>query len=127
MTADAEIDQTFAEWEEAGRRGDAETLASLVTDDAEFWSQGRPTMRGRASVLEAFRATFAVYEAAHRWEKIERIVIGDWAFERGHEHNVVVNKSDGTRIEVRQRGFTVLHREADGRWRFARGMTNRES
>ena len=45
MTDDAEIDQTFAEWEEAGRRGDAETLASLVTDDAEFWSQGRPTMR----------------------------------------------------------------------------------
>lgn len=123
----ADIDATFSEWEAAGRRGDAEAMAALVTEDAEFWSAGRPAMRGREAVIAAFVVAFAQYDVEQRWERVERIVAGDWAFERGIEHNVVTKRSDGTRIEVTQRAFSVLHREADGRWRFARGMTNREA
>jgi len=121
------IDRTFAEWIDAGRSGDADTMASLVTEDAEFWSQGRPALRGRELVRQSFLASMADYDIEQRWESVERIVAGDWAIDRGIEHNVVVKKSDGNRIEVTQRGFTMLHRESDGRWRFARGITNRES
>jgi len=123
---DAEIDETFTLWAEAGQRGDADAMAALVTDDAEFWSQGQPALRGRAAVLDAFRRVFVAYQVEQRWERVERIVSGDWAWERGIEHNAVIHRSDGARTEVRQRAFTVLHRDADGRWRFARGMTNRE-
>ena len=121
------IDRTFAEWMDAGRRGDADTMASLVTEDSEFWSHGRPAMRGREVVRQSFLAAMADYDVEQRWESVERIVAGDWAIDRGIEHNTVVKKSDGTRVQVTQRGFTVLHRESDGRWRFARGMTNREA
>jgi uncharacterized protein (TIGR02246 family) len=122
---DDDIDKTFDEWRQAGLRGDAEAMAALVTEDAEFWSQGREALRGRALVRDAFAQAIAEYEVDQQWERIERIVASDWCLERGIEHNVVIKRSDGTRIEVTQRAFTVLHRESDGRWRFARGMTNR--
>lgn len=122
---DSEIDRTFEEWKAAGRRGDAEAMAALVTEDAEFWSHGQPAMRGRELVLQSFRGVFADYEVSQEWETLERITFGDWTLDRGIERNVVIKKSDGTRIEGTQRGFTVLKREADGRWRFARGITNR--
>ena len=121
------IDRTFAEWIEAGRRGDAAAMASLVTEDGEFWSQGRPPLRGREAVLQGFLAAMADYVFEQQWESVERIVAGDWAIDRGIERNVIVKKSDGTRVEITQRAFSILRREADGRWRFARGITNRES
>jgi uncharacterized protein (TIGR02246 family) len=124
--SNAEIDRTFEEWKAAGRRGDAEAMAALVTEDGEFWSHGRPAMKGREAVKQAFLAAMADYDVEQEWESVERIVAGDWAFERGIEHNVVIKKSDGTRIEVTQRAFSVLKRESDGRWRFARGMTNQD-
>jgi uncharacterized protein (TIGR02246 family) len=123
----AEIDLTFAEWKAAGRRGDAEAMAALVTEDGEFWSHGRPALKGREAVRQAFLAAVAEYDIEQEWESVERIIAGDWALDRGIERNVVIKKSDGTRIEVTQRGFSVLRKESDGWWRFARGMTNQEA
>jgi ketosteroid isomerase-like protein len=42
------------------------------------------------------------------------------------EHNRVTPRG-GEPVEISQRAFMVLRREPDGRWRYARGMTNLES
>ncbi|HTG31453.1 MAG TPA: SgcJ/EcaC family oxidoreductase [Thermoanaerobaculia bacterium] len=120
------IDQTFADWMEAGRKGDAETLVSLITEDAEFWTHGAPAMKGREAAAAMFQGFFAGYTYEQSFETLERIVTGGWAFVRGTEHNRVTPRG-GETVEIRQRAFMVLRREPDGRWRYARGMTNLET
>ena len=55
---------------------------------------------------------------------MERQVQGNWALLRGLEINTLTPKKGGEASEYRQRAFSVLRRSQDGRWRFARGMTN---
>ncbi|HEY3570355.1 MAG TPA: SgcJ/EcaC family oxidoreductase [Thermoanaerobaculia bacterium] len=123
---DREIDELFAAWTEAGKRGDAAALVSLTTEDAEFWTHGAPAVKGRQAVTAMLEGFFAGFRFEQSFEALERIVLDGWAFVRGIEHNRVTPKG-GETVEIRQRAFMVLRREEDGRWRFARGMTNLEA
>jgi ketosteroid isomerase-like protein len=58
------------------------------------------------------------------YECQELIVRGDRAFMWGLERNKRTPRAGGDVVIVQQRAFSVLHRSADGQWRFARGMTN---
>jgi ketosteroid isomerase-like protein len=73
-----------------------------------------------------FEAFFAGFTNEQSFETLERIVVDGWAFVRGIELNRVTPRG-GETVEILQRAFMVLRREEDGRWRFARGMTNLES
>jgi uncharacterized protein (TIGR02246 family) len=118
------IDLTFREWAEAFSGADSEGLVSLVTADAEFWTQEAPPLVGRTALRKAFDDFFAQFSAEQRFIEVERQVQGQWAFIRGLEINKLTSAAGGEVSEVRQRAFSVLRREDDGRWRFARGMTN---
>lgn len=119
-----EIAELFEQWRAAGRAGDAERLAGLVTEDAEFWTPGLPPMRGRDAVRTAFPPVFAQYEVDQEFTCQELVVSGDWAFARGLEINRATPRAGGAEILRRQRAFMVLRRDEDGQWRFARGMTH---
>jgi uncharacterized protein (TIGR02246 family) len=121
-----EIDELFAAWMEAGKRGDAAALVSLITEDAEFWTHGAPALKGRQATAAMLEGFFAGFSFEQSFETLERVVLDGWAFVRGVEHNRVTPKG-GETVEIRQRAFMVLRREEDGRWRFARGMTNLET
>ena len=118
-----DVDALLGAWAEAIARGDVPRIAELVTDDAEFWSQGAPAVQGRAAVEALFTGFFAKYAMVQEITEVERIVAGDVAIIRALERNVLTPKPGGDAIEVRQRAFTILRREA-GEWRFARGMNN---
>lgn len=122
--ADVEIDRTLQEWAQAFARGDSKALVDLVTEDAEFWTHGAPPITGRPALAAAFDESFAEYSAAQRFVEVERQVLGDRAMIRGLEINTLKPKAGGETTEYRQRAFSFLRREANGRWLFARGMTN---
>lgn len=126
MTSDEAIDRLFADWMEAGKRGDVAAVVSLITEDAEFWTHGAPAVKGRPAVAAMMEGFFAGFHFEQSFETLERIVVDGWAFVRGFELNRVTPKG-GETVEIRQRAFMVLRREEDGSWRFARGMTNLES
>lgn len=119
------IGRLFRDWAEAGRWGNAEALAALVTEDAEFWTQGAPAVRGRGAVRATMAAFFERFELAQDFEREELLLDGDLALVRGVEINRVTPRDGSPPLEIRQRAFSILLREADGAWRFARGMTNR--
>lgn len=119
------IDALFAEWKTAMANGDVETLLSLITEDAEFWTQGAAPVKGRDNVRALFNAFFKTVSMRQDFEEVERVVDGNIAFVRGFETNALTPRSGGDPVEVRQRAFMLLRRDRD-RWRFARGMTNRE-
>jgi uncharacterized protein (TIGR02246 family) len=121
-----EIDELFADWMEAGKRGDVAALVSLVAEDAEFWTHGAPAVKGRQAAAAMFEGFFAAFSYEQSFETLERVVLDGWAFVRGVEHNRITPRG-GETVEIRQRAFMMLRREPDGRWRFARGMTNLET
>ena len=120
-----EIDALFAEWKAAMSRGDAERLLTMITEDAEFWTQGAAPVKGRDAVRTLFAAFFDTVSMQQDFEEIERVVSGDIAFIRGYETNFLTPRTGGPPVEVHQRAFMHLRRD-DGQWRFSRGMTNRE-
>ena len=123
-----EIDELFAAWREAGKRGDAAALVSLITEDGEFWTHGAPAVKGRQAVAAMMEGFFAGFHFEQSFETLERIVLDGWAFVRGVEHNrVTPRRGEGETVEIRQRAFMVLRLDEDGLWRFARGMTNLET
>jgi uncharacterized protein (TIGR02246 family) len=119
------IDDLFAAWKDATRRADIEKILDLVTEDAEFWTQGAAAVKGRDAVRKLYEQFASAYSIEQDFEEIERIVEGDHAFIRGREHNVVTPRG-GQPVKVMQRAMMIIRRGTDGRWRFARGMTNRE-
>lgn len=112
------------EWRQAVLDGNTEAVTSLVTEDAEFWSHGAQPLVGRAALAEAFAPFFENFIFLQDYECQELIVRGDRAFMRGLERNKRTPRAGGEVVIVQQRAFSVLHRSADGQWRFARGMTN---
>ena len=125
-TSDQEaIDKLFRDWAEAGRRGDAHAMAQMVTEDAEFWTQAAPPLKGRDEVATRMAAFFETYQIDQGFERQELVVSGDLAFVRGMESNRVTPRDGSPVMEIRQRAFSVLFREPDGTWKFARGMTHK--
>lgn len=119
------IESLFQAWAEAGRRGDAPALAQLVTADAEFWTHGAAPLNGRDEVVSRMTTFFESYEIEQGFERQEIVISGNLAFVRGMEVNRVTPRDGAPVLEIRQRAFSVLFREPDGAWKFARGMTNK--
>jgi uncharacterized protein (TIGR02246 family) len=129
MTSDdgavpAGIEELHGRWVTAVTRPDAELLRDLVTDDYEVWAHGAESIRGPDAVVQAMRAALSLYRVAPRFDVVETIIADPWAFQRGIEHMTVTPLGGGEPVVRSQRALVILRRGEDGRWRYARGMTN---
>jgi uncharacterized protein (TIGR02246 family) len=124
MPAESDIDALFLAWTAAVLSKDIARVVSLVTEDCEFWTNAAPPLKGREAVRSTLQAFYATFDHRQEFDRHELLVAGDLAFARGIEHNFLTPLSGGPEIYRSQRAFMVIRREPDGRWRFARGMTN---
>lgn len=118
------IDAVRDAWIAVVATGDARGLADLVTPDYEVWAHGAPALSGPQLVVATMGAALAKFSVSQAYEPAETVIAGDWAFQRGIERLRVVPKGGGPAQEHTQRALVILHRGTDGRWRYARGMTN---
>ena len=118
------IDALRDRWVMTVASGDVGALADLVTPDYEVWTHGAPALTGPETVVATMRAALAKYFVSQSYEPLETIVAGDWAIQRGIERIRVGPKDGGPAQEHSQRAMIILRRGEDGRWRYARGMTN---
>lgn len=118
-----EIDVLYAEWGEAMRAGNVSAVMSMLTEDYLLVPNGG-VPQSRAMLAPRLTAAFLAYEVESTFECEERIVDGALAFERGWDVQRVRPRNGGEEIVQRQRVFLVLRRGSDGKWRFARGMSN---
>lgn len=70
------------------------------------------------------RGAMEKYDISPGFDAVETIVAGDWAFQRGVERMTVTPRAGGESQTREQRALLILRRDGDGRWRYARGMTN---
>jgi uncharacterized protein (TIGR02246 family) len=122
IQADPDIDALYAAWREAFQRQDLEAIFDLLTPDYVLWAPGAPPM-DRDALRPRLAAALETYEIAPAFECEERIVVGDLAFERGWDIQEARPRAGGDPVSQRQRVFLILRRRSDGRWRFARGMS----
>jgi ketosteroid isomerase-like protein len=120
--ADLEIDQLYRAWGEAFQSKNVDAILGLLTPDYVLWPTGAPAI-SRDSLLPRLSATLSAYDVTPSFEQEERLVTGDFAFERGWDIQQIRPRTGGDVTMHRQRVFLLLQRGDDGRWRFARGMS----
>ena len=113
------------DWLAAVRAKDIPRLSSMVTDDAIFMPPGLPPIRGKQAVETMYKSFFPQFASVEQTVSIEEIeVAGDWAFAWGTEQFVLVPQAGGAPIEMQGKGMSILRRQPDGSWKFARGINN---
>ena len=120
-TSDEAIDALYAAWADAFRRKDVDAIVSLLTPDYVLLRPGAAGMTAEA-IRPALEAAFASVDIDMAFEREERIVSGDLAFEQGWDVQTLRPRAGGDARTQRQHVALVLQRGADGVWRFARGM-----
>jgi ketosteroid isomerase-like protein/predicted nucleotidyltransferase len=120
----AAIDAVRDAWMAVVASGDARGLADFVTPDYEVWAHGAPVMGGPQTVVALMGAALAKYSVKLSYDALETVIAGVWAFQRGVERIRAVPHDGGPAQEQAQRALLILRRCDDGRWRYARGMTN---
>ena len=118
----SEIDRLYEAWGDAFHRQDLQAILDLLTPDYLLWPAGALPM-ARDSLEPRLVATLGAYEVTPSFEREERLVAGDLAFERGWDVQQVRPRAGGEMKTQRQRVFLILQRGTDGKWRFARGMS----
>jgi ketosteroid isomerase-like protein len=93
-------------------------MTPLATRSTRF------AMRGLRPLPRVTLARFETWSRRTTYEPIETVVSGNWGFQRGIERIRAVPLDGGPVNDVTQRGLLIVHRGEDGRWRYARGMTN---
>ena len=104
-------------WMEASRRGDVETVLSLMTDDIVFMTPGREPF-GKEEFRAASEAMSGV-EMDGSAEIREIRVLGDWAWIR-NDIELTLTPPGGEPMHRAGYTLSILHKCGDGKWRLAR-------
>ena len=103
---------------------DAARLASMVTEDCVFLAPNAPPLRGRETVRHLYTNLFGRFEVAQRFHFEEIQSMGDWAFGWGTDDITMTPAGGGETAHYAGHGVSILRRDADNIWRFARGINN---
>ena len=113
-----------AAWTNAVAARNPDALNELLTDDYEVWPQSAPPITGRVAATAAMRGAVERFDIVQSFEPLETVIAGDWAFERGIERMTLTPRDGGDTRTIEQRTLLIEKKGPDGKWRFARGMTN---
>ena len=112
-------------WHRATRAKDVHAILELVADDVVFLPSSLPPIKGKTEVEKMYRAFFPIYREIKQEAAIEELrVAGDWAFMWGTDELRLTPESGETEIHMKGKGLSILKRQADGSWRFWRGINN---
>jgi uncharacterized protein (TIGR02246 family) len=117
---EAEMRQLVSTWMAATKAGDADTVLSLIADDAVFLVAGRPPIHKREFAETARAQSGRGAPKVDGTSEIQEIkVFGTWAF-MWSKLRVVVTPRDGSpAIERAGHTLTVLTKD-NGKWVLAR-------
>jgi uncharacterized protein (TIGR02246 family) len=110
------IRQLVVDWLEASRRGDLDTLLTLMDDDVLFMVPGQEPFGKEAFAERSKQMGPMQLEAKSDIKEIK--VLGDWAWMRQHLQ-IAVTLTDGKKMEKAGYILTILRRNA-GRWVISR-------
>jgi uncharacterized protein (TIGR02246 family) len=115
-----EIRNLVSTWMDATKRGDTQTVLSLMTEDVIFLVPGQPPM-GKAAFAAATHAQSGpngrmVFEGESEIQEVQ--VLDDWAF-MWTKLKVTATPPGGAPVVRAGHTLSILHKQ-NGKWRLAR-------
>jgi uncharacterized protein (TIGR02246 family) len=126
----AAIQALTVAWGEAVEAGDIAALVALRTDDVVQMPPDAPTAKGKQPLEDFYNGLFGQFSVEGTWpvEGTEEIVVADgWAFHLGEYILRISPKAGGEAIEERGKIVVICQQQADGSWKLAREIWNRNS
>jgi len=111
-------------WIEAMRAKDIDRLLSMIDDNAVFLPPGSPPVGGRDEITQMLHTFFSRCDPEQSIDIGEIQICGDWAFAWGAETMKARPVVGGSPLTMRGHGLSILRRQPDGSWKFARGINN---
>lgn len=123
---DTEAVQAFlTEIEQSFNGGNLDAFILVFADDAVISSQGSPDVIGAPAIRALYEAGMSQVNMQVSFNTEEILVFGDLAYERGTFTVKTAAKNTGQSLgEVTSRHIHIFKRQADGRWKTWRMMTN---
>lgn len=119
-TDEQAIRQLIETWLDATRRGDVDTVLSLMSPGVVFLLPGQPPMQGRDAFSQGLAKilTDNVIESTSEVEEIA--VSGDLAYARTSLSVTVTSKHGGTPVLRSGHTLSILRKGSDGKWLLTR-------
>jgi|GraSoi2013_100cm_1033763.scaffolds.fasta_scaffold39776_3 uncharacterized protein (TIGR02246 family) len=118
------VEQLTSDWTAAVKAKDAARLASMVTEDCVFLAPNGAPLRGRETVRQLYTSLFGRFDVAQKFHFEEVQSMGDWAFGWGTDDIIMTPVGGGKPVHYAGHGVSILRRDSDNAWRFARGINN---
>ena len=112
---------------EAWKAGDLDTTVGFYTDDTIWMESGVAPIHGKDALrawLEPGWNDVTVVELSMPSEEI--VVFDDWAYERHFESLVQIDEVGAEPTQYYLKGVRIFRREADGSWKIARYIYNKD-
>jgi len=110
------IREVVAAWMRATAEGDAETVLSLIAEDAVFLLPGQPPMRGRETFATALHSTLRQVHIEGEPDIQEIHVAGNYAICWNQISLTVTPLQGGPAQRRAGPTLSVFRKEPDGRW-----------
>lgn len=107
--------------------GQADSMPVLVANDAIILPPNASTITGKAAFADWVRGAMQSMTFHVDYQSQEVVASGDWAFDRGTYTRVITPKAGGAAVTERGKYLWLLHREANGLWRYARSIWNSDA
>jgi len=129
----AAIKQLSEDWSAGWLSGDPETLLSLLSDEPVLIMSSEDPIIGKEAIRELYQYVFENYTFASDEnytrttdvEQMEVEVDGDLGYIWSKYTNTETPKAGGETLEDHGQSVSIVRRQHDGSWKFARLIINR--
>jgi ketosteroid isomerase-like protein len=126
-TADADlraVNALRAQLQGAENAGLVDAFIALCAQDVIIMPPNADAIVGAAAVASAVGDAFRDFAVSEQYHSAEAVVAGDWAFDRGTYDQTLTRKASGVAMTEHGKYLWLLHRGADGGWKYARTTWN---
>lgn len=120
----AAINKVYHQYATGISTGDTDLWISLWIDDGVQMPPDESAITGKEQIRARVQSFFDKYIFKMTIDVEEVKVIGDWAFSRGTYTYSLTPKMEGEPYANIGKYLTILERQADGSWKFARDCFN---
>jgi ketosteroid isomerase-like protein len=107
--------------------GNADSMATVVTSDAELMPPNEPAVHGLDAVKKWAETMFSQASVSGRYTSSDVTVSGDLAVARYTGELTITPKAGGAPVTERIKGIHVMKRQPDGSWKIAQDVWNSDA